>query len=158
MLKYNSFDDWFNETQGFSLRSEYLFAETKRYESLIKWLKACWDAAREKGEGPEKTIVFFKNEYAEETMYFIKGQFHVVSHYNWGTSHRIFDWMTAYFYCGLSKNRTVEGDDFIKELKWAYDTYKECKEVNTKPMPEKVNEDVNNYISKLKRRSHETPH
>jgi hypothetical protein len=49
--EYPEFDDWFNELQGFSMRSEWLLAwfdaeDTKTKQIVIDYLKAAFDSGR----------------------------------------------------------------------------------------------------------------
>ena len=53
-FQYDTFEDWFEEQQSFSLRSEYLWSElgedSKKFEGVVQWLKAGWECARETKE------------------------------------------------------------------------------------------------------------
>ena len=49
--EYPEFDDWFNELQGFSMRSEWLLAwfdaeDTKTKQIVIDYLKAAFNSGR----------------------------------------------------------------------------------------------------------------
>jgi len=57
MRNYNNFEDWFDELEGYSFRSERFFNDAKcpdpfkKREILIEWLKTAWklghDSAKE---------------------------------------------------------------------------------------------------------------
>lgn len=53
MNNYKNFDDWFNELEGYSFRSERFFCETKcpdpfkQKEILTEWLKTAWQLGYE---------------------------------------------------------------------------------------------------------------
>ena len=53
MDKYKSFDDWFNELEGFSFRSERFIIDAKcpdpfkKREILTEWLKTAWELGYE---------------------------------------------------------------------------------------------------------------
>lgn len=57
---YKKFEDWFHEVQSFSLRSEYFYDDFKDVDTdkIIKWLKVCWDVARE----DESTCIDFLHQ------------------------------------------------------------------------------------------------
>lgn len=48
------FEDWLHEREGFSLRSERLFADVgsnfKRYELVVEWLRAAYLVGRSEGD------------------------------------------------------------------------------------------------------------
>jgi hypothetical protein len=56
--QYNSFDDWWNEIENFSLRSERFFESMTQFSATGKpvnmelWLRAAFDAARAQQEEP----------------------------------------------------------------------------------------------------------
>jgi hypothetical protein len=50
-----TFDEWFNEFEIFSLRSERFYDELEHYkdgytEDMVKWLKAAYEAGHEEGQ------------------------------------------------------------------------------------------------------------
>jgi len=51
-MKYENFDDWFHEMEGYSFRSERFFDvfKTMTPQNAKDWLRASWDCAREKEE------------------------------------------------------------------------------------------------------------
>ena len=54
-MKYKDFDDWFNELEGYCMRSERFLDEFDaldyiKKQRLIEWLQASWDCARMKSE------------------------------------------------------------------------------------------------------------
>ena len=57
--EYSKFEDWFNETEGFSFRSERFYSffenDTKTQEHLKLWLRAAFDSARLENENKTKT-------------------------------------------------------------------------------------------------------
>jgi len=46
-MTYDTFEDWFNELESFSLRSERFFADSKRDAETVRWLRAAFEAGRE---------------------------------------------------------------------------------------------------------------
>ena len=52
-MKYKEFDDWFNEIESYTLRSERFHDEfaaldyVKR-QRMVEWLQAAWNSAKEK--------------------------------------------------------------------------------------------------------------
>lgn len=56
-MKYKSFEDWFDETEIFAMRSERFYDEfseisTERKERMIEWLRAAWICSREHIDDP----------------------------------------------------------------------------------------------------------
>lgn len=56
-MKYKSFEDWFDETEIFAMRSERFYDEfseisTEHKERMIEWLRASWLCAREGLDDP----------------------------------------------------------------------------------------------------------
>lgn len=53
---YNTFDDWFNELEGYSLRSERFFTSLTQFSTtgtpvnLRLWLEAAFEAGRQEGK------------------------------------------------------------------------------------------------------------
>ena len=62
--EYSKFEDWFNETEGFSFRSERFYSffenDTKTQEHLKLWLRAAFDSARLENDSIEKCGKFRK--------------------------------------------------------------------------------------------------
>jgi hypothetical protein len=50
--KYETFDDWFNELEGFGMRSERFLDELVNIHPsrAIEWLQAAWECARMESE------------------------------------------------------------------------------------------------------------
>jgi hypothetical protein len=46
-MNYDTFEDWFDELESFSLRSERFFADSKRDAETVRWLRAAFEAGRE---------------------------------------------------------------------------------------------------------------
>ena len=46
-MNYATFEDWFDELESFSLRSERFFADSKRDAETVRWLRAAFEAGRE---------------------------------------------------------------------------------------------------------------
>jgi hypothetical protein len=49
-MNYDTFEDWFNELESFSLRSERFFVVLEQdvsYNEMVRWLRAAFDAGRE---------------------------------------------------------------------------------------------------------------
>ena len=48
-MTYDTFDDWFNELESFSLRSERFFVVLEQdvsYNEMVRWLRAAFEAGR----------------------------------------------------------------------------------------------------------------
>lgn len=52
-FKYEKFEDWFNEIEGFGMRSERFNLIPNNYRNNEDWLRAAFDAARAKKENKE---------------------------------------------------------------------------------------------------------
>ena len=48
-MTYDTFEDWFNELESFSLRSERFFADSKRDAETVRWLRAAFEAGKAEG-------------------------------------------------------------------------------------------------------------
>lgn len=65
MLKYEKFEDWFNETENYASRGERFYEELKHMQPdrIEQWLRAAWYCAREEEcpycTKPELSEVFF---------------------------------------------------------------------------------------------------
>ena len=66
MKKYENFEDWFDELENYSLRSDRFYEEWHTghgSDRFIEWLKAAWNCAREEAcpycSTPELAEVFF---------------------------------------------------------------------------------------------------
>lgn len=48
-LKYDTFDDYFNEIENYGMRSERFYEELKGMspQRAVQWLRAVWECARE---------------------------------------------------------------------------------------------------------------
>ena len=46
-MTYDTFEDWFDELESFSLRSERFFADSKEDAETVRWLRAAFEAGRE---------------------------------------------------------------------------------------------------------------
>ena len=49
-MNYDTFEDWFDELESFSLRSERFFVVLEQdvsYNEMVRWLRAAFDAGRE---------------------------------------------------------------------------------------------------------------
>jgi len=51
-FKFNTFNDWFDQLEGFHLLSERFYAENEQHDAqyMTRWLKAAFAAGREKNE------------------------------------------------------------------------------------------------------------
>lgn len=65
MLKYEKFEDWFNEIENFASRGERFYEELQHMpvDRIELWLRAAWECAREEEcpycTKPELSEVFF---------------------------------------------------------------------------------------------------
>lgn len=55
-MKYEKFDDWFWEIEGFATRGERFFESLDHMsdKEALEWLKACWACARNEHENGDK--------------------------------------------------------------------------------------------------------
>ena len=65
MLKYEKFEDWFNEIENFASRGESFYEEIQHMppNRIEQWLRSAWHCAREEEcpycTNPELSQVFF---------------------------------------------------------------------------------------------------
>jgi hypothetical protein len=58
MVEYETFEDWFDETEGYGFRSERFFQhleaiiddEPRRSEFITNWIRAAFEAGRNPGD------------------------------------------------------------------------------------------------------------
>ena len=55
-MTYDTFEDWFDELESFSLRSERFFADSKEDAETVRWLRAAFEAGREGLEGSKTGV------------------------------------------------------------------------------------------------------
>ena len=55
-MNYATFEDWFDELESFSLRSERFFADSKEDAETVRWLRAAFDAGREGLDGSKTGV------------------------------------------------------------------------------------------------------
>lgn len=55
-MKYKTFDDWFDELEGYGFRSERFFSDAKcpdpfhKNEILREWMKTAWELGKQSHE------------------------------------------------------------------------------------------------------------